>query len=106
MARGRQTRQLSPEQIDRLTRFRIAERLSLPQLKLAMAAPFGWETLKNALQGRPVWDLSYLYIVDWLNKHLPGAPLPRDGKAAASGEKPEPENGEESEAARTVRGSR
>jgi hypothetical protein len=68
-----------------------------------MGASFGWETLKKALSGRPVLELHHAYIVQWIERYLePETPL-RDGKAAASGEREEP-NGEESEAARTVRG--
>jgi hypothetical protein len=91
MPRGRQSRSLSRSQIRRLEEFRRASHegaphgYSLPQLRSAMAAGFGWRTLQKALQGRPVWDLHHSYIAQWIERFLPAAPLPRDGKAAASG---------------------
>lgn len=108
MPRGRESRKLSPDQIDRLTRFRVANRYSLPQLRSAMSAPFGWETLKKALAGRPVWVLNHSYIVQWLDRFVPARALP-DGKAAAAGDRQDPEepNAEETETTNgTVRGSR
>src|SRR5208282_6581252 len=95
MARGKQTRALRPDQIARLDAFRKAAHpqegaphgYSFSQLRLAMAASFRWETLKKALGGLPVWDLHHDYIAQWIERYLPAAPLPVDGKAAASGER-------------------
>ena len=92
MARGRQSRTLRPDQIERLEKFRRRPQegapggYSLPQLKLAMAAPFSWETLRNALAGRPVWDLSASWIAQWIDRYLPPLPIEKDGKAAAGGD--------------------
>lgn len=89
--RGRGTRKLRQDQIERLTKFRVAQRYSLPVLRSAMSAPFSWETLKKALDGLPVWDISHAYIVQWIDRFLPELPDPatpvRDGKAAAAGER-------------------
>jgi hypothetical protein len=60
---------------------------SYPQLRMAMAASFRWETLKKALGGLPVWDLHHSYIAGWIERYLPAPPAPVDGKAAASGER-------------------
>lgn len=82
MARGRQTRILTKEQVQRLDLFRRARHegaesgYSLPQLTKAMAAPFGYKTLGKALQGLPVWDLHHSYIVCWLDRFVPaGVPV-------------------------------
>ena len=77
MPRGRQTRKLSEEQVQRLEQFRRARHegaesgYSLPQLTKAMAAPFGYKTLGKALQRRPVWELHHTYIVSWLDRFVP-----------------------------------
>lgn len=106
MARGRQTRRLTPEQIERLRKFKMARHdgalsgYSLPQLRSAMAAPFSWETLEKALRGAPVWVNSHAYIVQWLDRFVPAPPLPVDGKSAAAGDG-SGENGEHAEKAST-----
>jgi len=111
MARGKQIRALRPDQIARLLRFKKAPHegaphgYSYPQLRMAMAASFRWETLKKALGGHPVWDLHHNWIAQWIDRFLPAAPAPVDGKAAASGERDEP-NEEEAGTDGTVRGSR
>jgi hypothetical protein len=109
MARGRQSKVLRQDYIARLKKFQTAERLSLPQLKLAMAAPFNWSTLARALRGQPIWELSYAYIVQWMDRYAPAKPL-HDGKAAAAGETAEASSDEttetEADATGTVRGSR
>jgi hypothetical protein len=109
MARGRQTRKLTQDQIQRLEKFRRASHDGAPHgysvalLRTAMGARFSPETLQKALQGLPVWILYHAYIVEWLDRFLPAAGLPVDGKTAAAGG----DNGdEETEAARTIRGSR
>ena len=83
---GRQSKTLQPEQIARLTALRIAQRLSFPQLKLAMDAPFRWQTLKRALEGEPVWELNHKFLVEWIDAHCPQKPTSVDGKAAGAGE--------------------
>jgi hypothetical protein len=88
MPRGRQTRILCKERIERLEKFRRASHegaphgYSLPLLRSAMAASFGWRTLQKALQGLPIWELHYRYIVQWIDRYLPVNHV-RDGKAAA-----------------------
>jgi hypothetical protein len=97
MPRGPRTRRLSTTQIHLLDRFRRASHegaphgYSLPLLRTAMGASFGWETLKKALAGRPVLELHYAYIAEWIERFLERPPAPRDGKAAASGEREEQE---------------
>ena len=83
---GRQSKTLQPDQIARLTALRIAQRLSFPQLKLTMDAPFRWQTLKRALEGEPVWELNHKFLVEWIDAHCPQKPAPADGKTAAAGE--------------------
>jgi hypothetical protein len=130
MARGRQTRELTKEQAQRLEKFRLARHegaecgYSLPQLARAMAAPFGYKTLGKALQGLPVWDLHHTYIVSWLDRFVPAGQDVVDyddlsGHHAASeefrqnqysGRREQPVEQPDAEetpgAARTVRGSR
>lgn len=112
MPRGRWSRTLRPDQIKRLEKFRKAPHAgaphgySLPQLRLAMEAHFTWETLRRALLGRPIWDLSHAYIVQWLDRYIPEEDQPIDGKAAAAGEREEGDAEETEGATRTVRGSR
>jgi hypothetical protein len=89
MPGGRQSKVLRPADLQRLAGYRAARRLSIPQLKLAMDAPFKWGVLRHALRGEPVWILNYNFIVEWLDAHCPEAPAPLDGKAAASGEREE-----------------
>jgi hypothetical protein len=93
MSRGKQTRTLRPDQIARLAAFKKAAHpehgaphgYSYPQLRMAMAASFRWETLKKALGGLPVWDLHHNYIVGWIERYLPAPAAPIDGKSLAAG---------------------
>jgi hypothetical protein len=92
--KGRQTRILRKDQIERLETFRRTAHDGSPagysyaQLRLAMGKPCGWETLQRALQGRPVWDLLYYRISEWIERYLPVSPKPEmDGKTAAAGER-------------------
>lgn len=105
MAPGRQTRKLTAEQIDRLERFRKSPQegapagYSLPALRSAMQAPFGYKTLGKALQGLPVWELHHSWLVVWIERYL----SVQNGKTNGSGdESDEKEDG----ATRTFRGSR
>jgi hypothetical protein len=86
MSPGRQSKALLPADLARLSRYRIDRRLSVPQLKLAMDAPFKWGVLQRALRGEPVWILNYKFIVEWLDAHCPESPAPPDRKSAAAGE--------------------
>jgi len=85
---GRESKSLLPRDIERLEKFKAAKRLSIPQLKLAMAAPFKWGVLRSALNGDPIWILNHKFIVEWLDAHCPAPPEPPtvDGKSAAAGE--------------------
>jgi hypothetical protein len=112
MPRGPHTRALTDYQRNQLEKFRRASHEGAPHgysvalLRTVMGARFSPETLQKALQGRPVLDLFHSYIVEWIERYLPAEPPPvRDGKSAAAGEREE-ENGENGEAARTIRGSR
>jgi len=85
---GRRSKPLSPEDIRRLKEYRDARRLAIPQLKLAMDAPFKWQVLVRALAGDPIWELNHKFIVEWLDVCCPKKQASLfDGKAAASGER-------------------
>jgi hypothetical protein len=77
MTRGRTSRILSPADRARLRRFqsehakRLGVSVGLPQLKLAMEAPFTWEVLQRALAGYPVWECYHEFIVTFLAKYVP-----------------------------------
>lgn len=87
MSPGRQSKALGRVDIQRLAAFRAARRLSVPQLKLAMQAPFKWGVLQRALRGEPIWILNYNFIVEWLDVHQPEErPAQLSGKDAAAGE--------------------
>jgi hypothetical protein len=98
MTPGPQTRSLNETEIHALKKFRNERHdgapcgYSLPQLRLAMSAPFGWRTLQKALLGIPVLELHHTYIVRWIAENLSSSPARkiRDGKSAAAGEPPEP----------------
>lgn len=105
MPKGRQTKALTQEQIALLEEFRKAPHegaaggYSVTQLQRAMALPFTAETLKKALQGRPIWDLRHSWLVAWIERYLK-APAP-------STENPQDESdAKEAGTTRTVRGSR
>lgn len=90
MPPGRQSRSLRPDEASRLKRFQIQRRFTVPQLKLAMDAPFTWQTLQRALQGLPIWEANHQFIVEWMAVHCP-APQAElsfvDLKAAAAGDR-------------------
>lgn len=108
MTRGRTSRILSARDRGRLRQFqtdharRIGVSIGLPQLKLAMQAPFSWETLQRALRGKPVWESYHEFIVAFLDLHCPLPQSAMDYKSRASGEREE-ENGA---GVQTHRGSR
>ncbi len=99
MPRGRQSQSLTPHQIELLRKFKTMPHegarngYSLPLLRTAMGAPFGYKTLGKALEGLPVWVNSHSFISQWIARYLTAPPV-RSGKDAASGERDEP-NGEE-----------
>jgi hypothetical protein len=87
MPHGRPSQALRKDQIDRLEQYRRENgNLGLPRLNRTMGSPFKWRTLQRALEGRPVWDLNYEFIVAWIERMCPPAPeLPPDVKMAAAG---------------------
>lgn len=97
MARGRQTKTLTPEQIELLHLYRLENAHSLMGLRDAMKAPFTSTTLKKALQGLPVYDFYVIWLTRWIDKRLRGTTGEPDG---------EPDESDKGKAARTVRGSR
>lgn len=112
MTRGRTAVVLSEHDRKRLRRFRqrhgnyLGVHLGLPALRTAMQAPFRWETLRRAMEGLPVSPETRDWIVAFLNsQEPPSTPAQRrmDYKSLAAGER---NNGEEEDAARTLRGSR
>ena len=86
MNSGRPSKRLHAEQIERLKWFMRGKRYSLAQLRLAMDAPFTWQTVQRAISGKPVWELNHAFIVDWLDRYVPVKPGPRtvDYKSAAA----------------------
>jgi hypothetical protein len=93
MSRGRRSKVLPADVIECLEKFRLARRYSFPQLNRdVMATPFKWTTLKNALDGKPVWEFNYHWIVDWVERNLRRvAPAIRDFKAKAANDDSERE---------------
>lgn len=88
MTTGKESKALSAEMIRRLNEFRSAKRYSLPQVKLAMNAPFTYNVLRRALDGKAIWILNYEFIEKWLDRFVPATPPPPeepDGKLAAAG---------------------
>jgi hypothetical protein len=57
---------LLPEQIAHLRRIQMRRRDGIPGLAAFMKAPFRWQTLSQALRGRPIRLINYQFIVDWL----------------------------------------
>lgn len=87
MKPGRKSKMLPPDVIKRLEQFRIAKRYSYPQLnREVMDSPFKWSTLKNALDGKPIWEVNHAWIVEWVEKNLHPVPPVRDYKSAAAGD--------------------
>lgn len=96
MTRGRRSAVLSPQDRRRLKQFqaehgrRIGVSMGLPQLKLAMAAPFSWETLQRAITGKPISADYHEFIVSFLNRYARGQEgLVLDYKSRAAGEREE-----------------
>lgn len=94
MARGPIVKTLNKSHIERLkavqSRGDGRRGYSMPQLRMALDAPFTWETLQRAISGLPIQARNYAYIVQWLDRYVPQPPEGRavvDGKARASGER-------------------
>ena len=68
---GRRSRPLTTDMIRRLKEFQRAKRYSVPELNSTMAGNFTWSTLQRALDGKPIWELSYEFIEAWLDKFVP-----------------------------------
>lgn len=106
MTRGRKSVVLSVGDRRRLRKFqtehgvRLGVSIGLPQLKLSMSAPFSWETLQRALEGKPIWHSYHEFIVAFLDRHAPKPQAAMDFKTRASGDR------EEETAERVQRGSR
>jgi hypothetical protein len=83
-------RALSQDQIRRLKAYGAARRLDIPQLNLAMDAPFTWTTLSRALDGKAVRQRNYQFIVRWIERFLPEKPMV-DRKAISAGNHQESE---------------
>ena len=66
--RGPQSSRLSLDQITLLRKIQMRRRDGLPQLAEHMKAPFRWQTLSQALRGRPIRLINYQFIVDWINE--------------------------------------
>lgn len=86
MPGGRTSKALRKDQIQALSDYRVVRRLSFPQLKLHMAAPFRWQVLKRALGGEPIWEFNHKFIVEWMEKHIAQNPPSVDFKSRAAGE--------------------
>lgn len=98
---GEAARALSSSYRRRLREFRMRHAarmglssLSIPQLKLAMDAPFVWPTLQRALAGKPVRADNCRFIEEFLDRHAPEHAVAAglDGKSLSAGEHNE-ENG-------------
>ena len=83
---GRRSKVLPADVIQLLEGFRRQRRYSLPQLSHeVMVAPFKWNTLKQALDGKAIWEFNYHFIVDWVERNLNRvAPVSRDHKMLAA----------------------
>jgi hypothetical protein len=96
--RGPRTEALSQAQVRFLTDYRYQHGLSVHVLPRAMEAPFKWQTMQKALDGKPISDRFHHFIVEWIKRHQPvevvtkteafEAP-PLSGKDRAAGERAE-----------------
>jgi len=90
MARGPQAQALRRDQIERLEKFRRTPHpgslagYSYPQLTAALGSPCTWQTVKRALEGRPIANLIHHKITEWIERYLPTLPPTEDGKVAAT----------------------
>jgi hypothetical protein len=86
---GESSRALSHSDRRRLREFRARHAarlglssLSIPVLKTSMGAPFTWETLKRALEGKKVRADNYQFIKAFLDKYAPAPPTENTPRAA------------------------
>jgi hypothetical protein len=97
---GEAARALSMGDRRRLREFRMRHAarlgfssLSIPVLKSCMGAPFTWETLKRALEGKKVRADNCGFIEAFLDRHAPAPPAAEhphaaiDGKSFSAGER-------------------
>lgn len=85
MKRGPQSAKLSLEQITVLRKIQSHRRDGIPGLAAFMKAPFRWQTLSQALRGRPIRLINHQFIVDWL-----ATAEGQDGQKTKDGAKPRP----------------
>jgi len=102
MPRGRISKPLRPDHIRRLLKVQNQHGWSRTELKLGIGGPFKFNTLQRAIAGKPIWEMYYAYIVQWLDRYAPEKPI-HDGKASAAGDDSDAE--EEAGTTRTLRGS-
>ena len=103
MPRGRISKPLRPDHIRRLLKVQNQHGWSRTELKLGIGGPFKFNTLQRAIAGKPIWEMYYAYIVQWLDRYAPENPI-HDGKAAAAGDGGDNAE-EEAGTTRTLRGS-
>jgi len=94
---GEAARALSPDVRRRLKEFRARHAarlgfssLSIPALKTSMSAPFTWETLKRAMEGKKVRADNCQFIEEFLDRHSARRPqlaLGLDRKTVSAGER-------------------
>jgi hypothetical protein len=68
MRMGRTTKTLRPDQCLALQKYRRENFLTIAALARKMEAPFSWRTLRSAMAGKPIAELSIDFIVGWLAK--------------------------------------
>lgn len=80
MARsGRHSKALTEEQIALLKKIQMTPAdgypngYSLPALRTAMSAPFGFRVLGKALQGLPIWINAHFFISQFLERYQKAA---------------------------------
>jgi hypothetical protein len=63
--------------------------LSIPALKTSIGAPFTWETLKRALEGKKIRADNYEFIKEFLDRvqHKPPVAVGLDRKSVSAGER-------------------
>lgn len=68
---------LRRETIHALKAIQLARRLNIQQLKLSMnPAPFSWQTLQKALEGKPIKSGTVEFLVWWTQNEMDRVALP------------------------------